>query len=56
MIKNIEGDDNDGFELDRISSSRMANLAKAYAWWIAKDSLAITVLKVCRFSSRAIVC
>ncbi len=39
--------DHDGAQ---VSSRRMTNYAKAYAWWIAKDSLSIAVLKV-RFPS-----
>lgn len=46
MAKSFEDDDNVNFDLDRISSTRMANIAKAYAWWIAKDSVAITIMKV----------
>lgn len=34
------------FELDRISKTRMANVASAYAWWVAKDYVPITILKV----------
>lgn len=46
MAKSFEDDDNVDFDLDRISSTRMANIGKAYAWWIAKDSVAITIMKV----------
>lgn len=36
----------DGIELNRVSSSRVANMARIYAWLIAKDSLSLTILKV----------
>lgn len=40
------------FDNASVSSRRIANVAKAYGWWIAKDSLTISVLKVrsvCKF-------
>ena len=46
IANSFEDDESVEFELNRISSTRMANIAKAYGWWIAKDSVAITILKV----------
>ena len=44
VVKNVkEGDD---FGLKNISDTRSLNIAKAYAWWIAKDSVTLAVLKV----------
>jgi len=48
--ENHEGAETD-FMLDHISGTRVTNIAKAYAWWIAKDSVAITVLKPLDFVS-----
>ena len=45
VVKNAKDDDN-GFDLKKISSSRMRNVAKAYAWWIAKDVVNLSILKV----------
>lgn len=47
-MSNLENDrdDNSGFDLDHISSTRISNVAKAYGWWVAKDSLSLTILKV----------
>ncbi|KAL5525963.1 hypothetical protein ACEPAG_7301 [Sanghuangporus baumii] len=46
-----QGDDADAFELDRVSSTRMSNVAHAYAWLVAKDCIAITILKTLDFVS-----
>jgi nucleolar MIF4G domain-containing protein 1 len=45
IIKNLKDDE---FAIDggRISPRRLRNVAKAYAWWIAKDSVMLSVLKV----------
>jgi nucleolar MIF4G domain-containing protein 1 len=44
VVKNVkEGDD---FDLKIISDTRLRNIAKAYAWWVAKDSVTLAVLKV----------
>ncbi|KAH8117828.1 hypothetical protein DFH11DRAFT_1570916 [Phellopilus nigrolimitatus] len=53
MAKSLEdeNDENEGFNLDRVSSTRMENVARAYAWWIARDCVAITVLKTLDFVS-----
>lgn len=45
VIKNLK-EDGVAFDVGRISSTRLRNVAKAYAWWIAKDSLTLGVLKV----------
>jgi hypothetical protein len=45
VVKNAR-DDDAGFDLKKISSSRMRNVAKAYAWWIAKDVVNTSILKV----------
>ncbi|KLO12747.1 ARM repeat-containing protein [Schizopora paradoxa] len=37
------------FELENVSSTRTRNVAKAYAWWVVKDSVAITILKALDF-------
>lgn len=44
-VKNVQ-DDGTGFDLKKISNSRMRNVAKAYAWWIAKDTVNLSILKV----------
>ncbi|THH07376.1 hypothetical protein EW145_g3425 [Phellinidium pouzarii] len=51
MTKGFEEghDGSQAFDLDRVSSTRMTNIARTYAWWIAKDSIAITVLKTLDF-------
>lgn len=53
MIKSLQegGGGGDDFEIKSISSTRIKNLAKAYAWWIAKDSITFAVLKVWGVSS-----
>lgn len=45
MMENLAEDD---FQLEHISASRIKNVANAYAWWVVKDSVAITILKVRR--------
>jgi len=44
VIKNLKEDD--GFDAKNISAARMANIAKAYGWWIAKDCCTLAILKV----------
>jgi nucleolar MIF4G domain-containing protein 1 len=46
VIKSAQ-DNNTGFELQSITQIRLHNIAKAYGWWIAKDSVSLLVLKVC---------
>ena len=45
VIKSAQ-DNNAGIELQYISHIRLHNVAKAYGWWIAKDSVSLLVLKV----------
>jgi len=47
VIKNAKGD-NAVFDLKKITGSRIRNVAKAFAWWIAKDVLNMSILKVTR--------
>ncbi|KAF9243388.1 hypothetical protein BU15DRAFT_86369 [Melanogaster broomeanus] len=49
IIKNLK-DDDARFEVKSISSSRMGNVAKAYAWWISKDCCSLTMLKPVDFT------
>jgi nucleolar MIF4G domain-containing protein 1 len=45
VIKNLK-DDGDSFGgSKKISSARIKNVAKAYAWWIAKDCSSLVILK-----------
>jgi len=53
VLKNIK--EVDGFEVRNISGTRMANVAKAYGWWIAKDCCTLTILKVSFFDA-GIIC
>jgi nucleolar MIF4G domain-containing protein 1 len=47
VIKNLKHDgEGVEFEVKVISTTRMKNVAKAYAWWIAKDCAALGILKV----------
>lgn len=48
VIKNLK--ENDGFDAKNISGTRMANMAKAYGWWIAKDCCTLTILKPVDFT------
>ena len=45
VLKNLK-DDAASFDVGKISSSRSRNVARAYAWWIAKDACTLAVLKV----------
>lgn len=46
MLKNLKDDAHVSFELDKISSARVRNVARAYAWWLAKDCCTLSILKV----------
>ncbi|KAH9481342.1 Suppressor of glycerol defect protein 1 [Psilocybe cubensis] len=48
VIKNIKEDD--GFNLKSVSDVRLQNVAKAYAWWIAKDCLTLMIFKPVDFT------
>ena len=50
VLKNLK-DNGDGFEGKGISSTKMRNIANAYAWWIAKDCVSVSIFKV-----RSIIC
>jgi nucleolar MIF4G domain-containing protein 1 len=52
VIKNLK-DDYDGFDIKGVSTVRLKNIAKAYAWWIAKDCTSLVILKVSCFTSCA---
>ncbi|CAA7266968.1 unnamed protein product [Cyclocybe aegerita] len=49
IVKNLE--DGDGFDLEEISEVRLRNTARAYGWWIAKDSVSLTILKPLDFTA-----
>lgn len=49
VIKNLK-DNHDRLEVKSISSSRMKNVAKAYGWWIAKDTCSLLILKPVDFT------
>ncbi|KAJ7475957.1 hypothetical protein FB451DRAFT_1034114 [Mycena latifolia] len=49
VIKSLN--DDDGFDVKSISSTRMKNVAKAYAWWIAKDCVTLGILKPVDFTT-----
>ncbi|KAF7336720.1 MIF4G/MA4-domain-containing protein [Mycena venus] len=51
VIKNLKDDDNEGFEVKNISSTRIKNVAKAYAWWVAKDCVTLGILKPVDFTT-----
>lgn len=49
VIKNTDEDEmNDG---RKISSQKRQNMAKAFGWWFAKESVGLTALKVCSFQN-----
>ncbi|KAG1835070.1 hypothetical protein EV424DRAFT_1358792 [Suillus variegatus] len=49
VIKSLK--DNDvGFDVKSMSPSRMKNVSKAYAWWIAKDCCTLTIFKPVDFT------
>ncbi|KAJ4477246.1 hypothetical protein J3R30DRAFT_3734177 [Lentinula aciculospora] len=51
VIKGLQnGGGHDDFGVKSISSTRIKSMAKAYAWWIAKDSITLTVLKPIDFT------
>lgn len=41
---------------DEVSDSTVANYAKAYAWWLARGSVALTILKVRRLQFSNSLC
>ncbi|TEB34519.1 ARM repeat-containing protein [Coprinellus micaceus] len=42
--------DDDGFDVKSISKTRMRNVAKSYAWWIARDAVTLMILKPVDFT------
>jgi len=49
VLKNLK-DNDEGFEARDISSTKMHNVANAYAWWIAKDCVALSIFKPVDFT------
>ncbi|KAG2154054.1 hypothetical protein DEU56DRAFT_952103, partial [Suillus clintonianus] len=49
VIKSLKDSDT-GFDVKTMSPSRMKNVAKAYAWWIAKDCCTLTIFKPVDFT------
>ncbi|KAF8263879.1 MIF4G-domain-containing protein [Lactarius quietus] len=49
VLKNMKGGD-DGFEVKDNSSTKTNNIANAYAWWIAKDCVTLSVFKPVDFT------
>lgn len=45
VLKNLK-DNGNGSEGKDISSTKMRNTANAYAWWIAKDCVSVSIFKV----------
>lgn len=45
VLKNLN-QDVVSFDLKKISDTRMRNVARAYAWWLAKDCCTLAILKV----------
>ncbi|KAI0342843.1 hypothetical protein BDW22DRAFT_1357370 [Trametopsis cervina] len=50
VLKNLK-DDTTGFDLGKISNTRMRNVARAYAWWLAKDSCSLAIFKPVDFTT-----
>ncbi|KIY66079.1 ARM repeat-containing protein [Cylindrobasidium torrendii FP15055 ss-10] len=50
IIKSMQ-ESGGSFDLKDISDTRMRNVAKAYAWWIAKDCVSLVVLKPIDFTA-----
>lgn len=52
IIKDLHEDDAHAvpFDLNKLSPARQLNVARAYAWWVAKGSCSLTILKVRCFS------
>jgi nucleolar MIF4G domain-containing protein 1 len=46
VLKSLK-DDVAGFDVGKISDTRVRNVARAYAWWLAKDACTLMILKVC---------
>ncbi|SJL09699.1 uncharacterized protein ARMOST_13080 [Armillaria ostoyae] len=51
VIKSIkESGGSQSFDLKSISSTRLRNVARAYAWWISKDCVTLAILKPVDFT------
>ncbi|OJA13626.1 hypothetical protein AZE42_03974, partial [Rhizopogon vesiculosus] len=50
VIKHLKENDAGRFDVKSMSPSRMKNIAKAYAWWIAKDCCTLTIFKPVDFT------
>ncbi|TFK33233.1 hypothetical protein BDQ12DRAFT_691462 [Crucibulum laeve] len=48
VIKNMK--DDESFDVKNISKSRLRNVARAYAWWIAKGCVTLAILKPVDFT------
>jgi len=46
ILKNSHDDSYVAFDTKKISSVRRMNVARAYAWWLAKSSVTLAILKV----------
>jgi len=48
VIKSLKSDDKPGVKVSttKVPTVKMKNIAKAYGWWIAKDCVGLSVLKV----------
>ncbi|KAI9461662.1 hypothetical protein BJY52DRAFT_1357376 [Lactarius psammicola] len=49
VVKNLKGSE-DGLEVNDISSTKMNNVANAYAWWVAKGCVTLSVFKPVDFT------
>lgn len=49
VLKNMKGSE-DSFEVKDISSTKMNNIANAYAWWVAKGCVTLSVFKPVDFT------
>ncbi|KAG2017925.1 MIF4G/MA4 domain-containing protein [Coprinopsis cinerea AmutBmut pab1-1] len=47
LVKNAT---DDGFDVKSISRTRMNNVARCYAWWVAKDAVSLSILKPVDFT------
>ncbi|KAI0091308.1 hypothetical protein BDY19DRAFT_991875 [Irpex rosettiformis] len=50
VLKNLK-DDVASFDVGKVSSTRSRNVARAFAWWIAKDACTLAILKPVDFTN-----
>ncbi|KAI0827065.1 hypothetical protein BC628DRAFT_1434856 [Trametes gibbosa] len=50
ILKNLSEDDRAGFNVKRISPTRLRNVARAYGWWLAKDCCTLAIFKPVDFT------